>query len=103
VPVRSVLMVVVSAISLLGGCAAPQPTGPTIQHHYAHLVFNPPAGANLPTYYYQSDWPSTEAYEVDGEAVYYQETVQDIQFRQLGRDDLPYRRFTSVRVGRAYR
>ncbi len=91
------------ACAVLNGCAAPQPVAPICRPYRAHLIFNPEGSSSPLSWAYQTDWPSTVAFEESGEAIYYRETLLDTQYRQQPRDDVPYRRFTSVRIGRGYR
>ncbi len=69
-----------------------------------HLIFNPEWTNIPPEYVARSDWPSTAALSVLGEEIAYRETIIDRQGRSTGgRDQTYYRRFYSVRTGRAGR
>ena len=69
-----------------------------------HLIFNPRWNSFPIVNILRDDWPSTIAYDRGGESIEYRETFIDIQTRSGGaHNDVPYRRFFSVRTGRARR
>ena len=69
-----------------------------------HLIFNPEWTGIGPVEYGREEWPSTVAYSASGEDVRYQERIIDWQWGSIRPTHWGYyRRFTSVRTGRAVR
>jgi hypothetical protein len=68
-----------------------------------NLIFNPtgPTVSSEPKP--GPDWPYTPVFHSFGERIRYRETVIDTQDRNLRRNEVPYRRFVSVRTGRLSR
>lgn len=86
------------------GCSAPMRAGRRAYIKAIGTIFNPD-WTGLPTHFVpRSDWPSTIAYSNLGEEIAYRETIIDWQGRSRGtQDQLYYRRFKSIRTGRARR
>ncbi|MFQ5414125.1 MAG: hypothetical protein ACE5E6_06665 [Phycisphaerae bacterium] len=105
---RTVFVIIACSTIVCGtaatGCAvsgpryrAPAPPSP-------HLIFNPRGRTYGAAYIGRSTWPSTPAYVSDGEIIEYTEVRIDTQDRGFGRNgDRYYRRFTTIRHGRATR
>jgi hypothetical protein len=69
-----------------------------------NLLFNPQWNSFPIADNFRADWPSTEVDHAVRETVDYTETYIDLQTRsQNVRNDVPYRRFHSVRSGRTRR
>ena len=93
--------VLVSSTSI--GCSVSARTAGPSYIAERHLLFNP-EWMDLPVgYVARSDWPSTVAFSTISEAVEYRETIIDWQGRFGADSDRLYRRFGSVRTGRALR
>ncbi|MBI4717890.1 MAG: hypothetical protein HY763_08820 [Planctomycetes bacterium] len=100
------LIVVLTMLLTVLGCAGKRPhaTGHPARIAAApYLLFNPDPEAFPIVEYGRSDWPATSSFNELGEVVEYQETIIDRQGRFGIDQDLHYRRFDSVRTGRAYR
>ena len=98
-----VILLAVPVLCLIAGCAV------SGHQRYAHrieatgLIFNPSFTLSRDIHVPRTGWPSTPAYEHTQEYVEYRETIIDRQSTYGYADDFLYRRFDSVRVGRARR
>ena len=82
------------------GCSVTERNGSTRWIAGQHLIFNPewtgiPSGPEA-----REVWPSTSAFGGRDEEVFYRETIMDWQGRT---EPVYYRRFNSIRTGRAHR
>ena len=88
----------------LVGCSATATSAPPSRMSVQHVIFNP-EWTGIPSLgFARTDWPSTVAFLHVGEEIDYKETIIDWQGRFGGNlDQTYYRRFASVRTGRARR
>lgn len=85
---------------LLASVAARTPTG---GHSSATIFDARPGPYHAEEFTARSDWPSTDAYYSQGQAVYFRERQYIYQGRQLGRWNPTYRRVDAVTYGAGYR
>ncbi len=92
------------AMPIIDGCSVSARTARPRTVKMNNAIFNPEWTQIPVSAIARSDWPSTDAFSAHGEEVEYRETIIDWQGR-FGRsqDQVYYRRFDSVRTGRARR
>lgn len=101
---RTLGLLMLLAPPVLVGCSAPATSAPSSRASVRHVIFNP-EWTKIPSLsFVRTDWPSTFVFSHVGESIDYKETILDWQGR-FGRnlDQTYYRRFASVRTGRARR
>ena len=90
--------------SLLTGCTATGRMSSSSRLPASYTIFNPDWNRLPLVSVPRADWPVTTAFSKLGESIEYRETIIDWQGRFAGaRDQRYYRRFESVRTGRARR
>jgi len=101
---RTLGLLMLLALSVLVGCSAPATYASSSRVSVQHVIFNPECTGIPPFGFARIDWPSTVAFSHVGEEIDYKETILDWQGRFGGDlDQTYYRRFASVRTGRARR
>ncbi len=89
---------------IAAGCSVPMRSVRLPGIKCTSTIFNPEWTGLPVSSVPRTDWPSTIAYSDFGEEITYRETIIDWQGRFGGtRDQLYYRRFDSIRTGRARR